>query len=325
MSISGYSTWLRFTYPVFPCCPCPAPLKFVVFLRCTTIFCATMPRPKANPDKRGRKPWIFGTKTDFFSPAKDEWVESCKAKTNAQWSRLMAIRYYIAYGDLDPMVCSIPFFIHVLLKATKKDLEATPPMPTDSQVTQWQQNFAQEIASLSPEEAKCREDEVSRKAKVHIHSLFANVVLPQLQTILGWYRHTFGNSKDKQEEVVLQTMIDNLDGTKDKPRRTQLIQMYTNVNWEHGLRLAVKTEHDAVIAAANEAYAETLKTDPNASRPEPEPYLSVQRRIVNARWNQQSETVRQRIKDLVDEKWAQDQANYEATKAAALSPARYQK
>ncbi len=120
-------------------------------------------------------------------------------------------------------------------------------------------------------------------------------------------------------------MITNMDGTKDKPRRTQLVQMYTNVHWEKGLQLAVKEEYDSVIAAANAAFAEALEADPNATRPDPEPYLSIQRRVVNAKWNQESETVREETKRMVDEKWKQDTANYEAMKAETATPARYQK
>lgn len=152
----------------------------------------------------------------------------------------------------------------------------------------------------------------------------AKGVSDALQKILGWYRHIYGNSKDKKEEVILQTMISNMDGTKDKPRRTQLIQMYTNINWENGLQAAVKKEHDTVVQAAADAYTEALSLDPNATRSDPESYLSVQRRVVNAKWSQESDTVRQDMKRLVDEKWDLDTANYEATKAATLSPARYQ-
>ncbi len=100
--------------------------------------------------------------------------------------------------------------------------------------------------------------------------------------------------------------------------------MYTNINWENGLQAAVKKEHDTVVQAAADAYTEALSLDPNATRSDPESYLSVQRRVVNAKWSQESDTVRQDMKRLVDEKWDLDTANYEATKAATLSPARYQ-
>ncbi len=124
-----------------------------------------MPRPKSKPGKCGRKPWIFGTKVPFFEAAKDEWMESCKAKTNTQWSRAMAIRYYIAYGDLDLKVCLL-LLLQVSLTVPKEDLETTPPMPTDGQVTKWEEDFAQEIAALSLAAAKEREDEVLDRAKV---------------------------------------------------------------------------------------------------------------------------------------------------------------
>ncbi len=68
----------------------------------------------------------------------------------------------------------------VLLTAPQDDLEATPPMPTDSQVAQWEQNFAQEIATLPSEGAKKREDEVNAQAKARHYPLPVYAVLHTL-------------------------------------------------------------------------------------------------------------------------------------------------
>ncbi|KAF8999721.1 hypothetical protein BDZ89DRAFT_1147582 [Hymenopellis radicata] len=258
-----------------------------------------MTRKQTDPQKRGRKPWVFGTKQRFLESFKPGWDKAKELGGShlTDWSRPVTIRFLLCYGDLKDM--------------EKEDLPKDPDIPTDDEVKTWEAARATLLGTLAGDEAKkVRKDFDNLRAK-----------------IMTWYRTTYSHVR-KADEAVISEGLNNILATTPKPRKGQVIQRYGTINFDSRFRKIVDTGYEKLINDAKMAHIEALKTDPNAQPTIVDKKIKFQNKIIADAWNAEPQAIRDHYLELVEETYKKELKEWEDMQKMADSgthtPEQYQ-